>query len=176
MTFSEDILPPEMIENEVQLIKNLGVTIKTETMVGKDISIGNLKDAFDAILLATGQPKDTESARENIQLGESGHIDINLSTHETNFLGVFVAGDIHMPGSPAEVIAEAKHAAETIDKYLKGKGLYLGKEIEIPEPQLSYGIWDITPEEGLTSSPTKEGAKKEALRCLRCDRNSIKSR
>lgn len=173
--FLEEILPAEMIENEVQLIKNLGVAIKSETTVGKDISIDSLKDTYDAILLATGQPKDTESGRENIQLGENGHIDINASTHETNFLGVFVTGDVHIPGSPAEVIADARHAAEAIDKYLEGKGLYFGTEIVIPEPQLYYGIWDIKPEEGLTSSPTKEGAETEALRCLRCDRNSRES-
>jgi NADPH-dependent glutamate synthase beta subunit-like oxidoreductase len=166
-----------MIKNEVQLITNLGVTIKTETTVGKDISIDNLKDTYDAILLATGQPKDTESARENIQLGESGDIDVNPSTHETNLLGVFVAGDIHIPGSPAEIIAEAKHAAEAIDKYLKGQGLYLGKEIEIPEPQLSYAIWDLPkPNEKMINELTKEEARNESLRCLRCDRNSRKSR
>jgi len=176
LMFSEEILPAEMINNEVQLIKNLGVVIKTEKTVGKDLSIENLKDTHDAILLATGQRKDISSADEKTELTENGFIDIDPKTHETNQRGVFAAGDVHMLGSPAEIIAEARHAAEAIDKFLEGKGLYPGKEIEIPEPQLYYGIWDIKPEDGLTSTPTKEAAKREALRCLRCDRNSRKSR
>ena len=174
LLYSKELLPKEIIDNEVQLIKNLGVTIRTETTVGKDLTINNLKDAFEAVLLATGQRKDINSADEKFELTENGFIDIDPKTHETNQRGVFAAGDIHRLSSPPGVIAEAKRAAEAIDKYLEGNGLYLGEEIEIPEPQLHHGIWDIKPAADLESIVTKEDANREAQRCLRCDRNSRK--
>lgn len=51
----ENRLPKEIVNNEIQYIKNLGVEFKTNCTVGKDISIDELKNqGFKAFLLATG--------------------------------------------------------------------------------------------------------------------------
>ncbi len=46
--------------NEVQMIKNLGVKIKTGMWVGKNISLKQLEKQHDAIFIGAGLPKPTE--------------------------------------------------------------------------------------------------------------------
>ncbi|MCT4621742.1 MAG: NAD(P)-dependent oxidoreductase [Marinisporobacter sp.] len=51
-------LPKSVINDEIQYIKDLGVTFKTNCKVGKDISIDDLKkEGFKAILIAVGMQK-----------------------------------------------------------------------------------------------------------------------
>lgn len=47
-------LPQETIDKEVKLIKDLGVKIITNTRVGVDITLKELRRKFDSLLLATG--------------------------------------------------------------------------------------------------------------------------
>jgi len=49
-------LKQEAIDKEVQLIQDLGVKIKLNTKVGKDISFDHIRETFDAVLLGTGCP------------------------------------------------------------------------------------------------------------------------
>ncbi|MDD8012295.1 MAG: NAD(P)-binding protein [Acidobacteriota bacterium] len=51
-------LPKELLDKEISWITNLGVTVKTNTSLGKDFSITDLKkEGFDAIYLAFGAQK-----------------------------------------------------------------------------------------------------------------------
>ena len=51
-------LPKELLDKEIQWITNLGVTVKTNSMLGKDFEISHLKEqGFDAIYLAFGAQK-----------------------------------------------------------------------------------------------------------------------
>lgn len=48
-------LPREIVKNEVEYIKNLGVEIKTDTLIGNTYSLEDLfKEGFKAIFIATG--------------------------------------------------------------------------------------------------------------------------
>jgi len=51
-------LPKDVLNYEIERIKGMGVNIKTDIKVGKDISLSQLQDGNDAILIATGS-KDT---------------------------------------------------------------------------------------------------------------------
>ncbi|WP_250862039.1 FAD-dependent oxidoreductase [Oceanirhabdus seepicola] len=143
---------------------------------------------IDGLILAVGQRPDNSYLDEDIELSERGWIKVNQYTFETNVEGVFAAGDIYKPGIAIKAIVEGKKAALSIDKYLGGNGLYLGEEIEIPEKPLNCTIWDIEKVEEKHENPlerkvnfdivsrvyTKDEAKQEASRCMRCDRNSRK--
>ncbi len=99
---------------------------------------------------------------------------------------VYAVGDMCGPGTAIEAIADAKRAAKTIDKYLGGRGIYDGDDIEIPETTLDCTTWDqelteetLAPAESRCTSfceigktYTQEEALTEAGRCMRCDRNS----
>ncbi|PAB60389.1 FAD-dependent oxidoreductase [Anaeromicrobium sediminis] len=143
---------------------------------------------IDSLILAIGQRPDNSYLDEDIELNERGYIKVNPYTFETNVEGVFAAGDMYTPGIAIKAIAEGKKAAVSIDKYLGGKGLYLGEEIEIPEKPLNCTIWDIEKTNEKHINPlerkgnfnvvsrvyTEDEAKQEASRCMRCDRNSRK--
>jgi heterodisulfide reductase subunit A-like polyferredoxin len=47
-------LPKEILQQEIGLLKKLGVDIKTKVSIGKDISFGNLKNDYDAVFIAVG--------------------------------------------------------------------------------------------------------------------------
>jgi glutamate synthase (NADPH) small chain len=51
-------LPKDLLNYEIERIKGMGVNIKTDIKVGKDIALSQLQDGNDAILIATGS-KDT---------------------------------------------------------------------------------------------------------------------
>jgi glutamate synthase (NADPH) small chain len=51
-------LPKDVLSYEIERVKGMGVNIKTNITVGKDITLSRLQDGNDAILIATGS-KDT---------------------------------------------------------------------------------------------------------------------
>jgi len=47
-------LPSDMLDRDVEIIESLGVRIQYNTRVGQDISMEQLRDEFDAVMLAVG--------------------------------------------------------------------------------------------------------------------------
>lgn len=47
-------LPQDILEEEVSLIPKLGIEVRLNTAIGKDVKLGDLKSDFDAVFLATG--------------------------------------------------------------------------------------------------------------------------
>ena len=56
------VLPQDVLDREVERLVELGITIKTNTEVGKDVSWDDLKSNYDACVLAVGLT-DANSAR-----------------------------------------------------------------------------------------------------------------
>src|SRR4030042_1291585 len=50
-------LPKEVLKNEIDRIKGLGVEIRTNTAVGKDVSLDKLKEEYSAVFVAIGAYK-----------------------------------------------------------------------------------------------------------------------
>jgi len=50
-------LPKDILEYEIDVIKKVGIEIKTNITVGKDISLGEIRKDYDAIFIATGAHK-----------------------------------------------------------------------------------------------------------------------
>lgn len=136
------------------------------------------------IILAIGQRSDLSYIESTLAIEDNR---LKLNNYETSKNGVFVAGDIRGTGSAIKAIAEGKKVAEKVDTYLNGDGLFVFDKIEIPNKQLHYSIWDTDTnyEKVELFSPscknpfsqnkrifTEEEARLEALRCMRCDRNS----
>ena len=47
-------LPNDVVEWEVDQVENLGVEISTNTTVGEDVSVDDILNSFDAVVLAVG--------------------------------------------------------------------------------------------------------------------------
>jgi len=50
-------LPKDVLQYEIDRIKRLGVEIKTDTTVGKDVSMDKIRGEHKAVFIATGAPK-----------------------------------------------------------------------------------------------------------------------
>lgn len=78
-------LPKNVLDYEIERIKGMGVNIKTDIKVGKDITLSQLQDGNDAILIATG-------SKDTLKLDTPG-IDFEGIYDGYQFLeGVFVNG------------------------------------------------------------------------------------
>jgi NADH-quinone oxidoreductase subunit F len=58
-------LPPEVLDYDIQMIRKLGVEIRTNTRVGTDIQLSDLQEAYKAVFIATG-------AHRGLRLGIEG--------------------------------------------------------------------------------------------------------
>ena len=61
------VLPQHVLDREVERLIELGITIKTNTEVGKDVTWGDLKKNYDACVLAVGltEPNSVRAEGEN---------------------------------------------------------------------------------------------------------------
>jgi len=50
-------LPKDLLRYEIDIIKNLGVEIRTNTTVGKDVQLSDLREQYNAVFLAAGAHK-----------------------------------------------------------------------------------------------------------------------
>jgi glutamate synthase (NADPH/NADH) small chain len=94
-------LPKDVLLDEIENIKTMGVDIRTNTLVGKDITLSQLLNNNDAILITTGS-KDT----------------VNLDNPGSNLEGVISGYDFL-----------ASVYSGGVDKYLKNPKYELGTEI-----------------------------------------------
>jgi glutamate synthase (NADPH/NADH) small chain len=96
-------LPKEVLVDEIDQIRSMGVDIKTDVTVGKDITLSQLRDENDAILITTG-------SKDTVNLDIPG-IDLKGIMSGYDFLGgVFMEG---------------------VDKYLLNPKYSLGNDIMV---------------------------------------------
>ncbi|MBI3920711.1 MAG: (2Fe-2S)-binding protein, partial [Armatimonadetes bacterium] len=87
---SEEELPKDVLDAEVELLAKLGAQFRMETKVCVDISLEEIQKKHDAVLIATGKPREGSS----LDLETSSHgLKVDSTTHETSLKGVFAAGE-----------------------------------------------------------------------------------
>jgi len=84
----------------------------------------------DMVIFAIGESTDLSALPREMKTNNN-HIMVDPVTLETSLPGVFAAGvAVAGPGSVVEAIASGKKAALSIDRYLRGKDLKVGRETE----------------------------------------------
>jgi NADPH-dependent glutamate synthase beta subunit-like oxidoreductase/NAD-dependent dihydropyrimidine dehydrogenase PreA subunit len=143
----------------------------------------------DHVVLAIGQRPNTAQLRKkdlNVN-AEDATIKIDPVTLETSVPGVFAGGDcVTGPNNVVEATAAGLRAAESIDRYLRGRSLIKGERVERPQPaEVNVAERYASPDRRAkmpfilrsqrlgTFEETSKGlppdvAKREAGRCLDC--------
>jgi glutamate synthase (NADPH) small chain len=161
-------LPVDIINRETELVGQAGVEIKCRKRIGRDISLGELTDTFQAVLLSTGTIPDF--------LPDS-FADIDKETLGTGTPAIFAA--VSLPGepqrrSPILSVAEGRRAAVSIDRFFSGASLTASRVNEGTYVSCLY-----TSIEGVEPAPqpavpdssaglSRDHALAEAQRCLQC--------
>jgi NADPH-dependent glutamate synthase beta subunit-like oxidoreductase len=83
----------------------------------------------DTVIVAIGQVADLSCAKKlGISIISNGGLEADPITSETPMEGVFAGGDVvYGPGSVAQAIGSGREAARSIDRYLNGRDLRLGR-------------------------------------------------
>ncbi len=138
----------------------------------------------DTIIVAIGQSLDTISLPKNLRLSRDETIDVDAVTLETSLPGIFAGGDaVKGEATVIDAISQGNRAAVSIDRYLRGEDLWLGREeealivTEVPKigikkksrpPMPLLPLEKRTGDEEVELGLTEEMAREEADRCLAC--------
>jgi heterodisulfide reductase subunit A-like polyferredoxin len=174
-------LPRQVIEKDLAVIEKMGIEIRLNTEVGKDISPEALLQSFDAIYLAVGMAGAESVTRlfKGLRRTHRGTVQADPVTLETGLKGVFAGGDsVTGPGTMIDSMAQGRKAAISIDRYLRGEDLTQGRESEGSQisplrstlPDSKRREREIPPDmvRPLEKGLTMEEAMEEAKRCLNC--------
>jgi len=178
----EDILPRSVLDREVRAIEEIGVEFRMGCRLGDSISLEQLRGDFDAVLIATGSPADERTDRSLLVPGQDEPLSVNRKTFETGLPGVYAAGALLRPGKLAvRAMAQGGWAARSIAIHLEGKEVeerqrpfstHLGKLDQEEMAGFLAGASTenrVTPQLGEAGGFNGEEARREALRCLKCD-------
>lgn len=182
----ENRLPGEVLEAEIKDIRKLGVDIKTNTMVGKDITLDELfRQGYEAVFIAVGahgvRRKEAISQASNlslitrgstIEVTDRGMLVADKKTLLTGRSKVYAGGKVvGGPQRAVDAIAMGKRAASVI------KGQLVGQEVEEAEEKkkivryedlnVSYFEQEARQKEADLESDDK-AVITEAKRCFYC--------
>ncbi|NQU28559.1 MAG: NADH-quinone oxidoreductase subunit NuoF, partial [Candidatus Marinimicrobia bacterium] len=99
-------LPRNVLQAEIQAIVALGVEIKTNVKIGKDITISELKAEYDAIFVAVG-------AHKGRKLGIHGEDQYEGFIDSVDFLREINLGSMEKPGDKVVVIGGGNSAIDS---------------------------------------------------------------
>ena len=104
--------------------ENLELEFKFKAQVGKDISLEDLSNEFDAVLLTTGAPREKDlfaQYKAVLSVSKVPRKTKDLSSHFVR-KNIFAGGDlVNGPSTVAEAVASAKMAVTLINRFLLGE-------------------------------------------------------
>jgi len=179
----KDKLPLEVLQAEIDQILRLGVETRLGVRLGRDISLAELREQFDAVLLAIGSSAATQAPTWQVKVAGKG-IAVTKRTYQTNVAGVFAVGNaIRGQGTTAiRSVGEGKEGAAAVDQFLAGHNVAgypasfttrIGKMEPVELVQLAFA----TGHEAADAIETiaNEDAAAQAERCLHCDCRALTS-
>ncbi len=174
------ILPHNVLDDEINIIKSLGAIFKLQTTIGRDISVSELKKKYDAIVLATGVIDDKLAALYDIEFTQKGFV-VDSKTMTTSQTGIFSGGSaIRESKMAVRSAAHGKMIAISVNQFLNGDQLTgessrsnssIGKMDQNDLEQLLKLASDrkrTLPQNSSGGYRVKE-AVNEASRCMHCD-------
>jgi len=161
-------LPPHVLGSQLARLRNLGVSIRYNTVIGPhgDLGFGSLLQNFSACCVAAGQGS---SALQIHVDSEPLARSVDPKTMQTAIERIFAAGAVCGTTDVAGSIAQAKRAADCMDRWLRGADFFSAD----PEPRrIENHLPPVLPtwprQEDSEQGLSLEAAQVESLRCLTC--------
>ncbi|MEI7981107.1 MAG: 2Fe-2S iron-sulfur cluster-binding protein [Bacteroidota bacterium] len=177
----DDQLPKNILDAEIDCIRQLGAEFRMNTPVDKEHFHEKLLGNFDGVVLATGGEEKQIFEDFGLETGEYG-IKVSRTNFETPQHGIFACGNmIRKRQMAVRSVAQGKSAALSADHFIKtGKPLGIKRPFNSSFGHLMKEEFDeylkdgvkqtrIEPEKGFISGFTPEEAVREASRCMHCD-------
>jgi len=194
ITFRYLVSPVEITGNgKVTGIKMIKMRLSEPDESGRRRPVAVKESEFilraDAVIPAIGQTIDQPLlASLGAELTSKSSPVVNSLTLQTSLEGVFAGGDLVTgPAMAIDAMAAGKRAAVSIDRYIKGQDLSLGRELDetffpvedvregiTPEPRVAMPEMDVDKRikgfDEVQLGYTEDMAIAEAKRCLSCRR------
>ncbi len=139
----------------------------------------------DTVIIAVGQAPNSPFLPREVALTENGAIKVDPISLETSVTGIFAGGEVQSgPSTAIASIALGKRAAVSIDRYLRGEDMKVGREetTKLAEDVAKEGVEkkarQVMPVlsaekrnkgfDEVETGFTEEMALKESERCLKC--------
>ena len=173
-------LPPSVLEAEIKLLEQAGVTFRLGSSLGQDLTLDGLLLGFDAVLLAVGEITKAEGEALGLEMAPGG-IKIHAETMQTNRRAVFAAGRAVRPMTQIlKAMTDGQAAAEILHKHLLEQPLKRAPKPfsslmgRLEKAELQTFLESASPARGGSPCDACAGfnqpeATAEATRCLRCD-------
>ncbi len=174
-------LPPEVMQAEAARILELGVKLRSDTRMGRDVALDDLREEFDAVLLAIGEIDEETANALGLAYAQRG-LEADRHTHELPLDGVFVAGSARSPSRLAvRAVTGGREAALAIDQYVRDEeispegrpfNVNLGRLQPDEAARMAADASEherLQPSGGEVVGFNDEEAVREGLRCMHCD-------
>lgn len=174
-------LPRDVLDAEIATILALGIEVRSNTQVGRDNTVEDLRAQYDAVLLACGTSGKKAAAAWGLSAGPHG-ITTDRDTYATSLPGVFAAGNaIRHKGLVVRSVGDGHEAALAIDRFLRtGSPATHGKPFSVRIGRLQEeeieelaGPSRSTPRQEIPEPAGADLAAQQAARCLHCDCRSV---
>lgn len=178
----EELLPRAVLDRELHSLEDMGIEFRMGLRLGVSLSLDELKNEFDSLLIATGPAESGRIKGGFLIPGVDEPLTVNRNSCGTGLPGVFAAGGLLRPGKLAvRAMAQGRLAARSIASYLADEEIAerdrpfttrLGK---LGREEMNHFLADASragrtvPEDGEAGGFTGEEARDESLRCLKCN-------
>ncbi|MHB8521127.1 MAG: FAD-dependent oxidoreductase [Limisphaerales bacterium] len=174
-------LPPTVLDAEVRQLEKLGAQFGTARELGRDLSLGELAEKFDAVLLAPGQLARSEIDALGLAATATG-VQVNPQTFQTSTGRILAAGSAVKPAKQLiRAMSDGQEAARCIHEFLSTREVHpAGKPFSSVMGRLEKAEVErvracgspaarVEPAAGANAGFTETEAVREAQRCLHCD-------
>ncbi len=175
-------LPEGVLDAEIETIAHLGADFRMHTKVGRDVTIEDLREDFNAVVIAVGEVAVSAAAAFGVEAGKRG-VKVSPVTLRATNGAVFAAGSAVQPSRLAvRAVADGKRVAASVGRFLADADAQATAPRKRFDSKIGPLIEGEIDEFAKESEPTNrvapsspgggfspDEAAREARRCLHCD-------
>jgi NADPH-dependent glutamate synthase beta subunit-like oxidoreductase/ferredoxin len=177
----DEELPKNIIDLEVEIIRSMGAAFRFNTLVTEEFYNSDIKDSFDAVIIASGDTAAGTHFANLIASTKTGY-QTDEKNMSSSLPGIFVCGSAIRPHKMAvRSVAQGKTAASSVHAFLHQKHFEKPAKIfnsrfdKLLPAEYSEYLKESIPDRrvmavsGYTGGFSEAEAILEAQRCLHCD-------